>query len=799
MLVPSTNCPAACRYCFGPHQGDRVMTAATVDTVVQWLAGLGGRGPLEITFHGGEPLTAGTEYFRHALSALRDGLPERRIHFALQTNLWLLTDELAELFAAYGVSLGSSLDGPEHLNDAQRGAGYFRRTMAGIRRARRHGLNVGCICTFTPATLPHTGEIMDFFMGEGLAFTIHGAVPSLAAPHDRPWALTPAEYGRLLLSMLDLYLPRLDRIRIDTLDALCRSVSAGRGAICTFTDCLGGYLAVGPDGALYPCQRFVGLPPYVLGNVHDRPTRDDLAAGPVWRDFRQREKRLAEECAGCTVQAFCRGGCPYNVLAAGGDLLQTPRDPYGPAYAEVYAAITDRAVQAVLAEENLQAVVERVDHRRGLFRQGPLLSLMRGGPHPTESAAHARRIVAAVLLAAGDGPAAALPRMAELGLVRHEGRTRTALERLHDTLVMPGHRYNNLYLHLTFACNLRCTHCYASAGPEHRIHLPLSQVAHAVTEAARLSFRHAVLTGGEPLVYPFRDELLDWLAAERTSLHPLLTVLRTNLAVPLDTALRRRLAGSTDELVVSVDGDRATHDARRGAGTYDRTVANLRQLVDGGLDTDLSLACILPLHLVDGPPGQAVRALAEELGIRRVRFRPLLPLGRAVEQEPDIVPETMWGHGDPREIVEYGLRPTASCGLGQNLYVEPDGAAYPCYAWHGADWRLGSLEEDGLVTILESDAFRRLRLYTVDSNHRCRECLLRYLCGGACRAWNNLDGPAPTDPDAPPVDCRALHQRAFSLFCSALARLGIAEADWRRTCLPWPEKPPARVEYELTV
>lgn len=771
------------------------MPSATVDTVVRWLDGLGGNGPLEITFHGGEPLTAGAEFFQYALATLRAGLPARQIHFALQTNLWQLTDELAELFAEHGVSLGSSLDGPERLNDAQRGEGYFQRTMAGIRRARRHGLNVGCICTFTPATLPHTREIMDFFMGEGLAFTIHGAVPALAAPHDRRWALTPDEYARLLLTMLDLYLPCLDRIRIDTLDALCRSVAAGRGGICTFTDCLGGYLAVGPDGTLYPCQRFVGLRPYVLGNVHHLPSRDDLAAGPVWRAFREREIRLEEECAGCTVQAFCRGGCPYNVLAEYGDFQHHLRDPYGPAYARVYSAITDRAVQELFAEENLEAVVERVDPRRGLFRQGPLLSLIGGGPHPTESAAHARRIVAAVLLAAGDGPAEALPRMKDLGLVLHEERTRVALERLHGTLVTPGHHFNNLYLHLTFACNLRCTHCYASAGPEYRTHLPLSQVMNAVTEAARLNFRHAVLTGGEPLVYRYRDELLDHLAGQRPSRHPLLTVLRTNLAVPLDEALRRRLAGSTDELVVSVDGDRATHDARRGAGMYDRTIANLRRLVDGGLDTRLSLACILPLRLVDGPPGQAVRALADELDIHRVRFRPLLPLGRAVEEEPDIVPETMWGHTDPREIVEYGLRPTASCGLGQNLYVEPDGVAYPCYAWHAADWRLGSLEEDGLAAILESAAFRRLRRYTVDSNRRCRECLLRYLCGGACRAWNKLDGPAPTDPDAPPVDCRVLHQRAFSLFCSALARLGIAEADWRRTGLPWPARPPVRVEY----
>jgi uncharacterized protein len=51
-----------------------------------------------------------------ALPLLRDGLAPRRVRFAAQSNLWLLTDELCELFAEHGVSLGTSLDGPEALN-----------------------------------------------------------------------------------------------------------------------------------------------------------------------------------------------------------------------------------------------------------------------------------------------------------------------------------------------------------------------------------------------------------------------------------------------------------------------------------------------------------------------------------------------------------------------------------------------------------------------------------------------------------------------------------------------------------
>ena len=37
----------------------------------------------------------------------------------------------------------------------------------------------------------------------------------------------------------------------------------------------------------------------------------------------------------------------------------------------------------------------------------------------------------------------------------------------------------------------------------------------------------------------------------------------------------RNLWNSFDKIAISVDGDRESHDLRRGAGSYDRTVKNL--------------------------------------------------------------------------------------------------------------------------------------------------------------------------------------------------------------------------------
>jgi hypothetical protein len=53
---------------------------------------------------------------------------------------------------------------------------------------------------------------------------------------------------------------------------------------------------------------------------------------------------------------------------------------------------------------------------------------------------------------------------------------------------------------------------------------------------------------------------------------------------------------------------------------------------------------------------------------------------------------------------------------------------------------------------------------------------LRYLCGGACRAWNRRPSYSQTDLGVPPTDCTALHARARSLLLSALDHLGESDS-----------------------
>ncbi len=115
------------------------------------------------------------------------------------------------------------------------------------------------------------------------------------------------------------------------IDDLVKSVFVRRGTVCTFADCLGSTYAVGPDGGIYPCYRFVGMDEWRMGDVRDRPTQAELEATPAWQRLAAFRDYVDEHCKGCRHIRYCRGGCPYNALApTGGEVAGV--DPHCVAY-----------------------------------------------------------------------------------------------------------------------------------------------------------------------------------------------------------------------------------------------------------------------------------------------------------------------------------------------------------------------------------------------------------------------------------------------------------------------------------
>ena len=340
MLIPTLGCPSKCSYCWSSEEGSPVMSIETIKEVVAWLKNFR-EDRVTFTFHGGEPLLAGPEFYRQALPLLAQELHHLNPEFAIQTNLWRMTPEIAQILADYHVPVGSSIDGPEHITDSQRGKGYFEKTMRGFEIAKDQGLNVRFICTFTNKSVKHRQEIFDFFKENGFVLKLHPALPSLRSENPKEWALEPNEYGDLLFYLLDKSLENIGLMEVMNINDLCRSVFTRRGSVCTFVNCMGNTFAIGPDGSIYPCYRFVGMPEWVMGTVRDRPSLEQLMQSEPGRRMTAFSDYVDKACKDCSHIRYCRGGCPYNAMAPSGGTIGGV-DPHCVAYKRIFDEISDR-------------------------------------------------------------------------------------------------------------------------------------------------------------------------------------------------------------------------------------------------------------------------------------------------------------------------------------------------------------------------------------------------------------------------------------------------------------------------
>lgn len=357
MIIPTMGCPANCSYCWSSETTSLVMSKNTMDDIVDWLKDFK-KEPVTFTFHGGEPLLAGYDFYEHALNNISTKLSHLYPAYAIQTNLWKMDDKIAELFKKYEIPIGSSLDGPKELNDKQRGLGYYEKTLKGYEIAKKHGLNVSFISTFTDYSIKHKEEIFEFFKDNALNLKIHPALPSIKSHKSDDFALDPKEYGNLMLYLLDQYLDLADKIELKNIDHLCKGVFMKKGFVCTYVDCMDSTFAIGPDGTIYPCYRFVDMPEYEIGHVTNKPSFEELMNSKAEKLLAEYKEFVDEDCKECKHIDYCRGGCPYNALTISDNKVNCV-DPHCEAYKMIYDKIDELMNQKLnFAFEELDKTVE---------------------------------------------------------------------------------------------------------------------------------------------------------------------------------------------------------------------------------------------------------------------------------------------------------------------------------------------------------------------------------------------------------------------------------------------------------
>ena len=720
MLVPTMACQASCRYCFAKKEG-MVMDMDTVLAAMDLIEVLSDPDrPVKIVFHGGEPLLAGPSFYEKVLPLLRRRFGVR-LRLAMQSNLWALNgpegERLLELLSAYNVSVGTSLDGDREMCDSQRGEGYYDRTFQAMERLREYGIHAGTICTFGKDKAGLAGKV---FREARSGYSIHGAVPSIgevrsdcgihetlpsivevptgcsihsAVPSaadtgtgQDSLAVSVSQMEQILLDSYEAYAKDLGHARISTIDSMAAACVGQKGTVCTFKKCLGQFAAIGPDGSIYSCQRFNGIGEFCLGNVHDHPSEADLLASPGYRRLKAKQDGMEAACGECPHIAYCNGGCLYSAFAA-----EQPKDPYCQAYRAVFDRISVDAALEMAEEMKRQLAGEPLQ----AAEDTPVLCMAGRKDHPYDRQCSRDRLLDAVERGKAPGDSGAFLKKMKKDIFQIYCMNR-----------LPG-----VFLNLTYECPLRCSHCSANAGHVRTGELEPAVIAAFVREAISLGVKGIEFTGGEPFYYPGFDELMELLAGMRRN--GTRFILRSSFGFDLEEERLDRACMVFDKIIVSVDGGEDDHDRRRGPGTYRQTVENLKKAVSvQGRRASIALWTVLSRLERMGREETAVRKLAGELGIREMTFRGLFPLGRSSGSDcPDL------GQLPARVPSHFTCRTT--CGIDNNISVEPDGTVYPCYAWKAPDKKIGNIAEESFETMLGRGTLFEYRLHTVDDNPKC--------------------------------------------------------------------------------
>jgi radical SAM protein with 4Fe4S-binding SPASM domain len=183
----------------------------------------------------------------------------------------------------------------------------------------------------------------------------------------------------------------------------------------------------------------------------------------------------------------------------------------------------------------------------------------------------------------------------------------------------------------TKACNLACSHCYASAKANPAAgELTGGEARSFLDDLARFGVPAVLLSGGEPLVRPDLVDLLEYGRARG-----LRFTLSTNGTLIDDAEARRLAAAGLVYAGVSIDGDRLNHDRqRRELGAYDAAIAGLRRLGQHGVRRGVRFT-ITPdtIDSID-----AVFGLVLQENVERLCVYHLVPQGRGarlVDVSPD--------------------------------------------------------------------------------------------------------------------------------------------------------------------
>lgn len=291
-----------------------------------------------------------------------------------------------------------------------------------------------------------------------------------------------------------------------------------------------------------------------------------------------------------------------------------------------------------------------------------------------------------------------------------------------------------IVIELTYKCNLRCIHCYAEAGVDRKEIMPTDKVCYLLDTFSDLGTRIVEFTGGEPLLHPDIDKILE----KALRLFDLVSVLTNGTLITdriIDIARKFRDKILFSITVYSYRPD--VHDTITGVkGSFSKTIENIKLLVDERIPVRAS---VVITHINSEDVYKTIEFLYN-IGVKTITYSPTLPIGRGSSLEQYLnkldmktlskqIENAVRDFGDrlqilPEEVLKFVIE--HGCGTGwRTLIIDPLGNVKLCIFGGPV---FGNVFNDGIYEVLKKTS----KMYTIPppSEKTCGKCEYLNFCKG---------------------------------------------------------------------
>lgn len=187
--------------------------------------------------------------------------------------------------------------------------------------------------------------------------------------------------------------------------------------------------------------------------------------------------------------------------------------------------------------------------------------------------------------------------------------------------------FDIVYLELTRACNLKCIHCLNNSGIKQKDELTKEDLLKLIKKLSSLGVQEIRFTGGEPLLFNGIYDLIRFATEEG-----ICTSLGTNGTLVTKEVAKKLKESGLKKVVVSIDGNKKTHDKIRGKKNYQKAMNGLKYLKQNDINVRVN-SVIMESNMDD------VIKLAKKMSRKKITIfiRRFISSGRGKELENNML------------------------------------------------------------------------------------------------------------------------------------------------------------------